>query len=825
MRGGDWKGNETSGRLLGLVVAGLCLTAPMAHAQAIPSDAQDGPASAQAAAQVVGTLTLPVIVDGAAHGAASATVTLSDVLAVSASDLADALAPVLNEETAAALRALGPGMVSADAIRSTGLTIAFDSSSITLRLDVPASHRGEQDFSSLQERYTGLERVDPQTFALGLTGALVTNARLDDGSSAQSNLVLSGFANLGGVRGVNLYFGGDVNLTGGGDGFRRDRILAFRDDPRRALRMSAGDILPVQARMAGQVDMLGVSFERNHQALDPLRNVRAVGRRSLVLERRSTVEVYVNGALVQSFIADPGPINIRDIPLAELSNNVSVVVEDDLGRRELEAFSVGADLSLLAEGVDEFNFSAGLMRDESQGRFSYSEDPVVSLYYARGVRQNLTLTGHLVVTEALQNTGVAAAFGAFGGVALVETAASQSSDAGGGAAVSFTYRGDPFGQAAREGALNLRAEMRSDGFREATALGLIDSLKLDLAADYRLRVTQRTAINFGGSYFTSYGVTASNRSAFFGVSQNLGRFTASATLRYLKQGDRGTEVGGFLTLSMPIGSRGSAFASYDSVTETTRAEFRRRRSLEYPSVDLALRAQQRRDEAELGGRIGYETARFDAVADVSQMYRQASSGDRTTGTLRLQSGVAYVDGRIGVGRDPGRGFLMVSRHPSLGASPVEVRSGAVGRALGSAGAWGPAVIPVSSPYRPQEIRVNPLDLPPGYDIGPGGYVLYPGAASGLSIQVGDDAYRIALGYLLTDEGEVIALRTGQLREVETGQATAFFTNAQGRIALNRLAPGRYRIETDDGDWVHEFEVRDGDPALIDLGRITMGTTR
>src|SRR5690606_24682061 len=152
-------------------------------------------------------------------------------------------------------------------------------------------------------------------------------------------LVLSGFANMGGVKGLNLYFGGDVSVTGDGEGFRRDRILAFRDDPRRALRISAGDILPLQARLAGQLDMLGISFERNHQALDPLRNVRAVGRRSLVLERRSTVEVYVNGALVQSFIADPGPINIRDIPLADLSNNVSVVVEDDLGRRELEAFS------------------------------------------------------------------------------------------------------------------------------------------------------------------------------------------------------------------------------------------------------------------------------------------------------------------------------------------------------------------------------------------------------------------------------------------------------------------------------------------------------
>lgn len=801
---------------MAMPVVGFCLIASPSLAQEPPP-----PAPAETTPIPSTSLSMPALVDGAPVGLVFATVTLEDVLAVSAADLVQVLGGRLHDGALAALRAMGGGQIPADQVRATGLGVRFDPSSISLRIDIPLGQRGAQSFSPLDPRLAGLDPIEPSRFAIGITGSLVTTSRLDGNFSPDSQLLFSGFANVGGADGVNVLFGGDARLSGGSD-FRRDRIVAFKDDTRRALRYSAGDIAPLQARMAGQVDMLGLSIERNYQALQPLRNVRSMGRRSLILERRSTVEVYVNSALVQSFVADPGPIDIRDIPLADLSNDVSIVVEDDLGRRELENFSAGADLSLLAEGLSEFNASIGVLRDGAAGDFSYSEDPVVSLFYLRGLRQDLTVSGHAVLTAPLQNFGTSAAWARADGIALIESALSQSDDGGVGAGISLSYRGDPFGQAARDGMLNFRVEHRTSGFREPAGLGFSDGLKLDVAADYRLRLTDRANLGVGASHFATHGGREAH-SAFAGLTYAFGPITTSATLRFSRQTDRDDEVGAFFTMSVPIGARGYGYASYDTASDTARAEYRRRRSLDYPAVDLAVRALRRRDDVELGGRVGFENTRFDATMDVSQVYRDGTDGDQSVGTVRLQSGVAYVDGRLGVGRDPGRGFLMVSRHRSLGDSPVEVRSSAVGRALGRADRLGPAVIPVLAPYRPQEIRVNPLDLPPGYDIGPGGYVLNPAAASGLSIQVGGDAYRIALGRLHTDEGQPIALRTGRLVNLATGETQPFFTNAQGRVSLNRLAPGRYRLEIDVSDWVCEIEVRDQDPALIDLGHITMAT--
>jgi outer membrane usher protein len=423
----------------------------------------------------------------------------------------------------------------------------------------------------------------------------------------------------------------------------------------------------------------------------------------------------------------------------------------------------------------------------------------------------------------LQNLGTSAAWVWGNAVTLFESALSQSNDQGFGTAVALAYRGDPFGQATRDGLLSFRIEHRTSNFREASAWSAADQLQWDAAIDYRIGVTDRLGTNVGAFYFRNHdGRTAHN--AFAGVTYGWGAITASASLRYANQNDRGRDLGAFFTLSMPIGQRGQGYASYDTIAETTRAEYRRRRSLDYPAVDLAMRALHRRNDTELGGRIGFETSRFDANMDISHYYQGDDNDDHSVGTLRLQSGLAYVDGRIGVGRDPGRGFLMVDRHASLAASPVEIRSSAAGRPLGRADALGPAVLPVLASYRPQEIRINPLDLPPGYDIGPGGYVINPGATSGLSIQIGADAHHIALGWLYTDEGAPIALRTGRLISLATGEIQPFFTNAQGRVSLNRLAAGRYKIEIEGSDWAHEIEIRDQDPALIDLGRITMTVT-
>lgn len=767
------------------------------------------------------TLSLPVLSEGRRLAPVTAEVTVTDVLAVSPVDLEVALGDLINPQVRAALRAMGGGLSPVAQVRALGLEVALDPATLSLVVTIPPAARGAQAFNFSSSAFEGRERISPSDFSFGLTGALLAGSRLDGDLDPAIGFGFAGFANLGGVTGINLLFGGDFNLRGGGDFFQRDRLILFKDVPSRATRYSAGDLSPLQARLAGQVDLAGFSFERNYQELQPTRNVRPVGRRSFTLERRSTIEVYSNGALVQSFIADPGPVDIRDIPALELSSNISIVVQDTLGRREIESFSLGNDISLLAAGFSEFSASVGLLRDPLRFGIRYTDDPVASLYYSRGLTQRLTLSGHAVLSERLQNVGASAAFSALGGVGLVETAISRASGVGAGFALGFSYRGDPFGLL-RSGNFNLRADYQSRAFRTAGSFSIQD-VELDVVADYSFEAGPRTSINFGGSYSRRYSTPGASAGVFVGVQQRLGAFLVSATLRHLNRSQGGSDSGVFLSITRQFGRRLIATSSYDSISQSGRAELRQRRSLDLPEVEWAVRAERTRRDVEVGGNFRYATSRFDAETDVAQVWPRGAGagGNSLVGQLRLQSGIAYADGVFAIGRDPAQGFAIISRHPSLGDASVAVSAGTVGRELAFANGLGPAVAPLFGAYRAQELTVALTGAPTGYDIGAGAYVLEPGARSGFRIEVGGVDHHVVLATLNDDGGAPVALTTGRVERIGSTETTPFFTNRNGRAAFSGLAPGRYRARIDNSDLAFTFEVVEDDPAIKNLGTVTL----
>ena len=219
-----------------------------------------------------------------------------------------------------------------------------------------------------------------------------------------------------------------------------------------------------------------------------------------------------------------------------------------------------------------------------------------------------------------------------------------------------------------------------------------------------------------------------NAGVFAGVQHRLGAFLLSATLRHIDRAQGDSNSGVFLSVTRLLGRRMVATASYDSVSQSGRAELRQRRSLRLPEVEWAVRAERTEQDTELGGNFRYATSRFDAEADVTRAWQNGGvAGSPTVGQLRLQSGIAFADGVFAIGRDPAQGFAIVSRHSSLRSATVAVSAGTVGRELAYANGLGPAVAPLFGSYRPQELTVALYGAPAGYDIGAGAYVLEPGA--------------------------------------------------------------------------------------------------
>lgn len=765
---------------------------------------------------------LPLVVGGRPLATVAATVTLSEVISLSPADLAASLEALLNDETLERLKALGSDQAPIDQVRALGLNITLDTGTISLALDLPPTLRrrtvlGGTDSATPSDAST----VKPARFAAGATGALLLSGDATGDGGTGGQFAVAGFVNVGGLRGLNLDYSGTYQFSGDAREFSRGPLVAFMDRPEKALRYSAGDLTPQSSSLAASAPILGISMERSYQRLQPSRVIRPMGSRSIFLERRATIEIISNGVLLKRFQAEAGPVDLRDLPLAATSNDVTVFVEDALGRRELDSFTLANDISLLAGGLDEFNISVGVLRDATGGQLQYTTDPVATGFYTRGLTNQLTVSGSFALSAAVKGASAAAAFPVLGGVTRIEAGYSNSADVGNGFAAGLAFRSDQVLGGAVSDNLIVRANFTSENYATLYDPLSTDQIKLDAGIDYQIALSRRTSVNVGAAFLSRYGASGDDRFLTAGVTRALGGLQISLRGRFGENNKGEREQSAFITVSRAFGVRNRASVSYDSSAERTRAEFVRSRRVDVPDVAFRLAAEDSPTGRTLSGSAGYYGARFEADAGLERDVGSSGGSGPQRYTARLQSGIAYADGVVAFGGDPARGFYLVRAHPSLGKARIEIeegRSGGPTSAMGS-GRW-PAVGTVGTPYRQTDLSVAVLDAPVGYDVGDTRFSVMPGARSGFVLDVGSDNFRTRTATLMFD-GLPVSLVFGHLVNIETGEEKTFFTNKAGRASFSNLAQGRYRITVNGIDGTYEFSLAKDSVVLEDLGTISL----
>ncbi len=764
---------------------------------------------------------IPIVVEGRRYPNVPVETTMSELLAIAPLALATSLSDLISNETIDSLRALGNALVAPSVIAArTGLDVEFDPATISVRVAVPASLRRSRSHTLLPDGFDeGSIRVFPSNVSAGATLGLAVTEELNSDQDTRAQLTIAGFANLGGLRGANLDYGGAFESTGSGTNFRRAPLVAFVDNVSWMHRYSAGDITTNQPRLGGSRALLGIGLDRSYQDLQPTRIVRPTGRRSFVLEREATVEVYSNNVLVSRFVSGAGPIDLTNIPLANITNDVSIVVEDGLGRRELESFSLANDLSLLANGLDEFSFSLGVLRDEMSTGFNYSSDIVASAFYTRGLTDQLTASVHAAYTPQVTNAGGSIAWGAPRGVVLLEAAASQSEFAGSGYAASLTLRADGFFTSTDQ--LTFGIDHTGQNFTTINDTALLSNLRYDLSANYRFALGRDVGVGVGVSASERYGLPGTDRIASLSISRRLDAFQVGLSARYGRTAQGNNTSGAFLSISRAFGARNFGIASYDTQARTSRAEYSRSRRVVAQDFNYRISAEDRDGDQRLAGRIGYIQNRYEADLNATSRINPPPGAAGETITARVTSGIGFADGTLGVGREPGRGFFMVRRHPTLANTPIEIRRGSASGRVDAAGqGFGPVLARVDNPYRPVTFNVNMPSSPAGYDAGDTVFSVLPGARSGIVVTVGRDDFRTAIANL-TFDGEPLALVYIRLISLETKEEQIVFTNRNGRVAFPNLEPGRYRAMLPDRGLIYEFEISADDEAFVNLGSIIM----
>lgn len=182
-------------------------------------------------------------------------------------------------------------------------------------------------------------------------------------------------------------------------------------NPGSMITYSAGDVISGGLTWTRPVRLGGLQVERNFGLRPDLVTMPLPGLSGSAAVP-STVDVYVNNTRYLSQEVPAGPFEVNNLPVITGSGTARVVVRDALGRETVSESPFFASSDLLAPGLLDFSTEAGYARrfygTESN---NYDSRLMASGTLRYGVRESLTVEGHLEGGGGLVNGGAGAVFG------------------------------------------------------------------------------------------------------------------------------------------------------------------------------------------------------------------------------------------------------------------------------------------------------------------------------------------------------------------------------------------------------------------------------
>ena len=499
----------------------------------------------------------------------------------------------------------------------------------------------------------------------------------------------------------------------------------------------------------------------------------------------STVEVLVNNARRLSQPVQPGPFELKNVPVVTGAGQINLVVRDLLGRETVVSQSYYMAPRLLAPHLNDFSFEAGWLRT-GYGRDTAYGDGFGAATWRQGLSGNLTGEGRLELQPGRRAAGVelVGMLGAWGaGRMALATAAGDRQGAAerghllqlglerstptGGGALQYEHAGrgfSPFGEALGSDAVAQRARERwlaslggsVGGGPLNGGVSYVQQNRWDgervrsLGLGASVAVWQRASLNFSLNKRLD-----SDRAWSTGVSVSLPLEKGIHTVLRIERTTAGAPGGVVSASYNPPDGLGLGWHAETSAQPSQRAS------------------------AGLQGTTSQAQWALDLVSDARGQMATRASG---RGTLGWLAGMPFASRAVG-----GGSFVVVEVAglegvPIMRSHQLVARTDSLGRAL----------VTGLLPWQPNRIEIDRLDLPLDAEVGQTVHQVTPYARSGSVVRFDVLRTRKAL-VVLHQPGGVPVPAGAQVRLLPQG-GPEFRVGRRGEVWLVDLAAERQRLQ-------------------------------
>ena len=591
-------------------------------------------------------------------------------------------------------------------------------------------------------------------------------------------------------------------------------------------RLRVGDFFTGIQAFQSSLPSAGIQYKK-HFNIYPERG--SLSKRSTIINVRksSLMEVYVNGILITRFRVIPGPYNLKELPVLYGRNRVMVILIDDFGGREEFQVDLFFDDQILAAGVHNYSYQAGVPSYYVLNEKLYDPRAFGSFFHQYGFNDQLTLGVNFQTYDSSKLAGLALGYLSDIGTNVFDFGFYSDDTAEIATAQKWRYGSPDISNSYLSGLrVLLGAELRSGLFKTITVKDPVlptYSHRYDFILQKLIAASTSASISI--SKIVGQNGSPNDLARRIGFQSQFTRnwmfdlnYNWTEQQRYLDQ------ILATLTWTETQG-RSLASVSHNSPNNSTSIRLAKNNTRNYNDFRLSGFASKQapRDAA--------ASQQMDVAGDYFGRFFESrlrvfgdSSEAEVNTTAQVGFGSAFVwtvDG-VAFSRHVSDSFAIISPNGLSDESKLSIPNGTE-KDITYLKNDSDFVFSNLTSYHHNRLQFNSTELQVGHHLERESYVLIPKYRSGVYIPLVVQKAVILKGQLSSKVPEWHTYAYGKIWSAD-GQlhSSSFFTDENGKFIIEGLTPGKYEVELSDPRLNRiPIDVEEIEKTEIDLGIIPL----